>query len=69
MAFLFLLEIGGNDNMGRMGGSQNRDSEPEDVSVSLESVWAMMAGTEETGMVESEGNATRSSILYQCGLP
>lgn len=54
--------------MGRMSGSQNRDSEPGDVSVGLESVVAVMTGTEETEIVESEGSATRSSVLYQCGL-
>lgn len=67
MAFLFLLEIGGNYNVGRMSGSQNRDSEPEDVSVGSESVAAVMTGMGETGVVEFEDNAT-SSISYQRGL-
>lgn len=48
MAFLFLLEIGGNSNMGRMSGSQKRDREPEDVSVGSESVAAVMTGMGET---------------------
>lgn len=54
--------------MGRMSGSQNRDSEPEDVSVGSESVAAVMTGMGETGVVEFEGNATTSSISYQRGL-
>lgn len=55
--------------MGRMSGSQIRDSEPGDVSVGLESVAAVMTSTEEAEIAESAGSATRSSVLYQCGLP
>lgn len=55
--------------MGRMSGSQNRDSEPGDVSVGWESVVAVMTSTEEAEIAESEGNATRLSVLYQRGLP
>lgn len=54
--------------MGRMSGSQNRDREPEDVSVGSESVAAVMTGMGETGVVEFEGNATASSVSYQRGL-
>lgn len=55
--------------MGRMSGRQNTDNEPEDISVGLKSVVAMMTGvTAETGIVEFEGSTIRQSALYRRGL-
>lgn len=51
--------------MRRMSRRQNRDNKPEDGSVGLKSVVAMMTCVmEEAGIIEFEGSATKDSPFY-----